>query len=91
MNKFLSTYPQLWEPRIGDNIKIIKIVNASGEIEPESKYFHYSYSIGEQGVIVDIDHVWGQRAVYKIIIKRSGEDMEEYVYRSEIELVSHEQ
>lgn len=49
MNKFLNQYPQLREPKIGDRIKVIKILNI---LKEEIKSI--SYNIGEVGTIQDV-------------------------------------
>jgi hypothetical protein len=46
MNKFLEKYPRLREPRIGDKIQIIKIINDIGTGD-------YNYKLGDTGVILN--------------------------------------
>jgi hypothetical protein len=53
MNKFLRKYPQLWEPRVGDKVKVIRPY-------PESVFLGYYY-VGAVAIIDKIE--WNGRFV----------------------------
>jgi hypothetical protein len=83
-NKFLKQYPQLWEPKIGDIIKIRKCINIRKHPTDDLEY-----KIGDTGIISEIDHspYFKGENLYKIEFhnKIVSYDMS-YVYREEIEL-----
>ena len=53
MNKFLTKYPQLRTPKVGDKIRVIKLMNFKREIV----YTLYDYEIGDTGTITFVNHV----------------------------------
>ena len=59
-NKFLEKYPQLREPRIGDCIKVTRILNADGSLcldvdgNPKTTNTYFKYGINDIGYIYNI-------------------------------------
>ena len=47
-NKFLELYSALWEPRIGDKVRIIKVLDSNKK--PTSFWY---YKIGDCGIVND--------------------------------------
>jgi hypothetical protein len=78
MNKFLNKYPSLWEPVIGDRVRVIQVLNHSKQLAT-----NWAYSAGEEGEIVEIyDYVY---------MIKFDKDENYTVFKEEIELISHEQ
>jgi hypothetical protein len=83
-NKFLKTYPQLWEPKVGDYIRIKMCLNTR-------KLISYSteYDIGDTGTIARISNspFFDNEKVYRIEFHdKDIEDDLSYVYFEEMEL-----
>jgi hypothetical protein len=51
MNKFIKKYPQFWDPKVGDKVKIKAILDEKGRLT-----YSYLYKIGEIGIIKDISY-----------------------------------
>ena len=48
-NKFLDLYPQLWEPKVGVKVKIVKILTR--DKKPTD---NWNYKIGDTGEIIHV-------------------------------------
>lgn len=77
-NKFLNLYPAFWEPKIGDTVRVIKILDEHGKVNP---HVSYGYKIGDYGVIVDHANLNGLLA-YRVRFEQS----DWLVFKEELEL-----
>jgi hypothetical protein len=82
-NKFVVKYPALWEPKIGDKIKIVRLLDGS---KHEVSKWHYH--IGDRGAIVSrsrekLNHDSTQIWVYEVLFIRYKVAFS--VYREEME------
>jgi hypothetical protein len=85
-NKFLEKYPQLHEPKIGDRVRIIKLLDGH-----KNNVNSWYYNIGAVGQIVEILDTYAH-TVYRIQFDRqtvSGPGIANVysTYREEIEIL----
>jgi len=69
-NKFMQKYPQLWSPKIGDKVKIVKLLDISDTPVPI-----WVYSIGDKGEIV-----WLCNHNVVEVLFSNGESYQTYLY-----------
>jgi len=95
MNKFLKQYPQLWTPKVGDKIRIIKVLNEHREIITKDQYERMGYAIGFIGIIIVVppNNILNIDNTYTIDFEINGhtfadtnEDEISYAFREEFEL-----
>jgi hypothetical protein len=86
-NKFLERYPALWEPRIGDRVRIISVYDFNNtRIDTSSSSFSWYYQIGDVGIIEETESSNSGYILYHILFDRNNKM---YVtYRHEIELIN---
>jgi hypothetical protein len=80
MNKFLEQYPALWVPKVGDRVRIIKLVDNG------------HYQIGDVGVIYGVSGDLNLIA-YAYYIKFDNHIIDKrysWVLKNEMELIGHE-
>jgi hypothetical protein len=81
-NKFLEKYPTLWNPKIGDKVKIILVLSAQKAICADGEW---SYNKNEVGIITGYG-IYGEYNTYQVLFHTIPFRKEEHVFREEIEL-----
>jgi len=86
MNKFIKKYQIFWEPKIGDRVQIIKIVDFLGnEFNNNNSWY---YNVGDYGKIIKIEETTSN-ILYYILFDKSNKTY--ITYKNELKLVDHVQ
>jgi hypothetical protein len=81
MNKFIKTYRAFWNPKVGDRVKIIKLLD-----ENKRPIEKWHYNIGDQGVIHNLVLTTTYGYAYDIKFDNNNQDIIT-AYKEEIELL----
>jgi len=82
-NKFLSKYPNLWIPKIGDKVRVIQVLDSLGDIVTNPSEKGWSYNTNDIGFILKISTI-----VYDICLVKNNDIVT--VYKQEVELCSND-
>jgi hypothetical protein len=81
-NKFLERYQALWDPKVGDKVRVVQLTRSSGT----SRFTASRFTVGDIGII---GYIWKFSAVniiyyidFEPLAKGQGQ-----LYREEIELI----
>jgi hypothetical protein len=78
-NKFLEKYPELWEPKVGDIVQVVYVLDCNGFLVKNT----WNYAIGETGKIVAVPTITGGFGLYTVRFDKSKAHL---LYREEFEL-----